>query len=182
MSHKDNEPTRSTTQRGFGTYLEFKNSRNESVMVRQSSEMGEPRVWLGVKDPDIHHPDRRNGHATMSLTIADATRVVSGLRAWIEDNKLRERPRAAQEVVDRLTEIMELERPTATGASKILDVLLKDIEINPRHPIFVWNPCKPVVLGAIGEEPNSSTLVIGGLSEEATAEILAVVRRHQVGK
>lgn len=84
----------------------------------------------------------------------------------------------AQSIIDRLSEMIDLERIDAKKADEILQQLALDPEL-AKPTTFFWVPTEPRVLGMTSFDQTRVSMHLNHLPEEVAAEILAVVRRHQ---
>ena len=66
------------TERGFEDFIEFRDSYNSKIVIRESSAVGEPHVWIFCKDnPNIPEP-------SPYLNVEQAKKVIDGLLAFID--------------------------------------------------------------------------------------------------
>ena len=88
----DPDPTRSTTPRGFTTFLEITDSYGASVIVRESSAALAPHVWLFLSGGKTQAPPGTPGlpagylnDGSAHLSLEQATRVRDALTAFITE-------------------------------------------------------------------------------------------------
>lgn len=66
------------TDRGFGTYADFKDSYGASVVIRESSSAEQDAVWLFVRGGGVENND-----GAAHLTTKQASVVITALQEWL---------------------------------------------------------------------------------------------------
>lgn len=67
------------TQRGFGIYSEFTDSYGSRIKIQESSSAEKKCCWIFCdNDPNVFK------NPSPHLTVAQAKRVIAGLKKWIE--------------------------------------------------------------------------------------------------
>lgn len=74
------------TNRGFGIYTQFQDSRNADVRIQRSSEMGKRYVWLFAEGGQATGP-HVSGAAAVYLDVRQARRVAKALLAFAEGDE-----------------------------------------------------------------------------------------------
>lgn len=70
-------PEKRYTSRGFRDFLDMTDAHGSNINVRQCSEIGEPKVWVFVRDP--------GDNPAANLTVEQAESLAAALTEFVRE-------------------------------------------------------------------------------------------------